>query len=170
MLHRVIWRVRRIWLQRVHQWLIKSLRFFVKQAEIKGSKSGMNRVISVEQDLGLLANLAARLLETPVATITLYDSDDDGGTDMVDTISHAATSCDESWAASHPGIDIKQLGSPRNAMTQHLGLYASVPIRNGNGGTIGMVACADDEAKDLGEEGLATLKHIAAIASAVAQA
>ncbi len=130
----------------------------------------MNRVISVERDLDLLANLAARLLETPVATITLYDSDDDGGIDMVDTISHAATCCDESWAASHPGIDIKQLGSPRNAMTQHLGLYASVPIRNGNGGTIGMVACADDEAKDLGEEGLATLKHIAAIASAVAQA
>lgn len=129
----------------------------------------MNRVISVEQDLDLLANLAARLLETPVATITLYDSED-GSADMVDTISHAATSCDESWAASHPGIDIKQLGSPRNAMTQHLGLYASVPIRNGNGGTIGMVACADDEAKDLGDEGLATLKHIAAIASAVAQA
>ncbi len=124
----------------------------------------------MEQDLELLANLAARLLETPVATITLYDSDNDGGMDMVDAISHAATCCDDSWAASHPDIDIKQLGSPRNAMTQHLGLYASVPIRNGNGGTIGMIACADDDARDLGDEQLAILKHISAIASAVVQA
>lgn len=124
----------------------------------------------MEQDLELLANLAARLLETPVATITLYDSDADGGMDMVDTISHAATCCDSSWAASHPDIDIQQLGSPRNAMTQHLGLYASVPIRNGNGGTIGMVACADDDARDLGDEQLEILKHISAIASAVVQA
>lgn len=130
----------------------------------------MNRVISVEQDLELLANLAARLLETPVATITFYNGDNDGGTDMVDAISHAATSCDESWAASHSSIDIKQLGTPRNAMTQHLGLYASVPIRNGSGSTIGMVACADDEAKDLGDEQLAIMKHIAAVASAVVRA
>ncbi|QTD55034.1 hypothetical protein [Parasphingorhabdus cellanae] len=129
----------------------------------------MNRVISVEQDLELLANLAARLLETPVATISFYDIDDAGGGDLIDAISHAATSCDESWAASHPDIDIKQLGSPRNAMTQHLGLYASVPIRNGSGGTIGMVACADDDARDLGDQQLDILKNIAAIASAVVQ-
>lgn len=141
-----------------------------RHAEIKGSKSGMNRVISVEQDLELLANLAARLLETPVATITLYDCNDDGGADLLDTISHIATSCDKSWAAGHPGIDIKQLGSPRSAMTQHLGLYASVPIRNGNGNTIGMVACADDDTRDLGDEQLEILKHISAIASAVTRA
>ncbi|MEP2101492.1 MAG: hypothetical protein ABJP02_02560 [Parasphingorhabdus sp.] len=130
----------------------------------------MNRVISVEQDLEALASLAARLLSTPVATITLYESNCKDGHGTADHITHTAVACDEDWAKSHPDIDIAQLGSPRSAMTQHLGLYASVPLRNGDGSTIGMVACAGDEARDLSDQELGMLKHITALASAVIHA
>ncbi len=130
----------------------------------------MKRDISVEQDLDLLANMAARLLATPVATITLYDRDDADAVGAADTIAHMAVSCDKSWAASHPDIDVTQLGSPRSAMTQHLGLYASVPMRNGDGRTVGMVACAGDETRDLSDKELAVLKHVTALASAVVHA
>ena len=130
----------------------------------------MNRDISVEQDLDLLANLAARLLATPVATITLYDMDRGEGAVAAHSISHTAISCDENWAASNPEVDVKQLGSPRSAMTQHLGLYASVPLRNDDGLTVGMVACAGDEARELNERELDVLKNITAIASAVIHA
>ena len=125
---------------------------------------------SVEQDLDLLANLTARLLGTPVASITLYEADQDEGGCAVQSVAHAAISCDESWAASNPAVDVKQLGSPRSAMTQHLGLYASVPMRNGDGSTIGMVACAGDEARELSDQELDVLKNITAIASAVIHA
>lgn len=145
-------------------------KIFVNRSEIKGSKSHMNRDISVEQDLDLLANMAARLLATPVATITVYDKNGDDAAGNVDNIAHMAVSCDKGWAASHPDIDIKQLGSPRSAMTQHLGLYASVPLRNGDGCTVGMVACAGDETRDLSDEELAVLKHVTALAAAVIHA
>ncbi|WP_229955450.1 hypothetical protein [Parasphingorhabdus litoris] len=118
----------------------------------------------------MLANLAARLLSTPVATITLYDSDGEDGQGTAGPVRHTTVACDEDWAARNPNIDIAQLGSPRTAMTQHLGLYASVPLRNGDGSTIGMVACAGDEARDLSDQELGTLKHITAIASAVIHA
>lgn len=130
----------------------------------------MNRDISVEQELDLLANLAARLLATPVATITLYERNRDEGAAAVHDISHTAISCDKSWAASNPDIDLHQLGSPRSAMTQHLGLYASVPLRNGDGSTVGMVACAGDQARELSDQELDVLKNITALASAVIQA
>lgn len=145
-------------------------KIFVNRSEIEGSKSNMNRDISVEQDLDLLANLAARLLATPVATITLYDMDRGEGAVAAHSISHTAISCDENWAASNPEVDVKQLGSPRSAMTQHLGLYASVPLRNGDGLTVGMVACAGDETRELNERELDVLKNITAIASAVIHA
>lgn len=142
-------------------------KIFVNQPEIEGSKSLMNREISVEQDLDLLANLAARLLAMPVATITLYDLDDDEGGTAVQSIAHTAISCDERWAVSNPDVDVRLLGSPRSAMTQHLGVYASVPLRNGDGSTIGMVACAGDEARELSDKELDVLKNITAIASAI---
>lgn len=140
-------------------------KIFVNQPEIEGSKSLMNRDISVEQELDLLANLAARLLAMPVATITLYDVDE--GAVAVGSISHTSISCDERWADSNPDVDVRQLGSPRSAMTQHLGLYASVPLRNGDGSTIGMVACAGDDARELSDRELDVLKNITALASAV---
>ncbi len=143
---------------------------FVNRSEIKGSKSLMNRDNSVEQDLDLLAGLAAKLLATPIATITLYDHDTENECATTRKVSHTAVACDAGWAANNPDIDIAQLGSPRSAMTQHLGLYASVPLRNGDGSTIGMVACADDEARDLTDNELGVLKHITALASAVIHA
>lgn len=132
----------------------------------------MNKNISVEQDLELLANMAARLLATPVATITIYNKDCDDGVDAnsADHIAHIAVSCDENWATNNPGIDFKQLGSPRSAMTQPLGLYASMPLRNSDGGTVGMVACAGDEARDFSERELSMLKHVTALAAAVIHA
>lgn len=137
----------------------------------------MNREISVEQDLELLANMAARLLATPIATITLYHRDCDHADHAnpadhkgCDHIAHMAVSCDKNWAANHPDIDFKQLSGPRGAMTQPLGLYASVPLRNSDGGTVGMVACAGDEARDFSEGELTVLKHITALAAAVIHA
>ncbi|MEH6758023.1 MAG: hypothetical protein V7676_10955 [Parasphingorhabdus sp.] len=121
----------------------------------------------VKQELSLLANLAARLLATPVATITVYDKNSDDAADNGDNIAHMAVSCDKLWATNHPDIDIKQLGSPRNAMTQQLELYVSIPMRNGDGGTVGMVACAGDETRDLNDQELGILKHITALAAAV---
>ncbi|MEW4467718.1 GAF domain-containing protein [Parasphingorhabdus sp. JC815] len=126
----------------------------------------MNTDITVEQDLELLANMAARLLATPVATITIYN----GNCEDTDDVAHMAVSCDKKWAANNPDIDIKQLGSPRSAMTQSLGLYASMPLRNSDGGTVGMVACAGDEARDFSAGELSLLKHVTALAAAVIHA
>ncbi|MEP3224977.1 MAG: hypothetical protein ABJO01_03300 [Parasphingorhabdus sp.] len=142
-------------------------KIFVNQPEIKGSKSHMNRDISVERDLGQLAALGARLLATPFLSITVYDGESDPGSTAVQTVSHVAAYCDEHWAAANPQINISQLGSPRNAMTQHLGLYASLPLRNDEGETIGTLACAGDEARDLSEQEMGVLKSISALTLAV---
>ena len=126
----------------------------------------MNKQDSIAENLDMLARLAARLTASPVATITIYDRDcaDDGD---VQTIAHNATALDKAWQAANQDVDISQLGSPRTAVAQHLGLYAAVPMRNGDGSTIGMIACADDDDRELSAEQLESLKHIAALASAV---
>ncbi|HEY9091949.1 GAF domain-containing protein [Parasphingorhabdus sp.] len=130
----------------------------------------MNKVISVEQDLELLARLAAGLLATPVVMITVYnrDNDDAGSSALADR--HSVVSCDPEWAANHPDIDITQLGCPRRAMTQSLGLYASMPLRSGDGAIIGTVACAADEARELGDSEMAVLRHVTGLAAAVVAA
>lgn len=127
----------------------------------------MNRVISVEQDLDQLADMAARLLATPVVTITVYNRSCNDAADNTGHIEQMAVSCDKDWAANHPDIDFRQLARPRSAMTQPLGLYASMPLRNDDGCIIGMVACAGDEDRDLSEDELAVLKHVTALAAAV---
>lgn len=126
----------------------------------------MNEQDSIAENLDMLARLAARLTATPVATITIYDRDcaEDGD---VQTIAHNATALDKTWLAENQDVDISQLGSPRTAVAQHLGLYAAVPMRNGDGSTIGMIACADDDDRELSAEQLESLKHIAALASAI---
>ena len=126
----------------------------------------MNDQDSIAENLDMLARLAARLTAAPVATITVYDRDGDDDGDL-QTVAHNATSLDQAWLAENQDIDISQLGSPRTAVAQHLGLYAAVPMRNGDGSTIGMIACADDDDRELSNEQLDALKHIAALASAV---
>ena len=127
----------------------------------------MNRCISVKQDLDQLANMGARLLATPVVTITVYNGSCNDTSANAGHIEQIAVSCDKNWAASHPGIDLKQLGRPRSAMTQPLGLYASMPLRDGDGAVIGMVACAGDKARDLSDSELRVLKHVTGLAAAV---
>ncbi|MGI9360175.1 MAG: hypothetical protein ACR2O7_01160 [Parasphingorhabdus sp.] len=137
----------------------------------------MNKIITVERDLELLAGLAAGLLSTPVVTITMYNRDnDDAGSDArtsgcssasKDHADHLVVSCDPDWAANHPDVDFRQLGCPRRAMTQSLGLYASMPLRNVEGAIVGTVACAGDEARDLSESELDVLRHVTGLASAV---
>lgn len=127
----------------------------------------MNRVISVKQDLELLANLAAGLLTVPVVTITVYDRDNDEAGGHADYVEHLVIACDRDWAANHPNIDFMQLGCPRTAVMQPLGLYASMPLRNADGAIIGTVACAGDEARDLGTSELMVLKNVTALAAAV---
>lgn len=132
----------------------------------KGSKVYMSNITSVGNDLDMLANLAAKLMATPVASITIYESDHDGG-DALQAIAHNSVACDQGWLERHPEIDIHQLGSPRTAVAQHLGLYAAIPLRNGDGQSIGMISCADDDDRELSEEQLETLKHLAALSVAI---
>lgn len=127
----------------------------------------MNKQDSIADDLDMLARLAARLTAVPVASITVYDAEDTSGGD-VQTVARHVVACDKAWAAEHSDIDIEQLGNPRTAVAQHLGLYAAIPLRNGDGSTIGMVACADDQSRELSDDQLDLLKHVAALATAVA--
>jgi len=123
----------------------------------------MNKQNSIERDLDVLARLAAKLLAVPVVTISTYETDD-GADSATQTVAHNAVACDSGWANRHTDIDITQLGTPQTAVAQHFEFYAAVPMRNGDGQVLGMVACVDDDARELSEEELETLKHISALA------
>ncbi|MDR7300608.1 PP2C family protein-serine/threonine phosphatase [Haloactinomyces albus] len=121
-----------------------------------------------------IAALAARWLDTPIATVSIVDSDwiwfkATHGMSEITRTAREPGLCDSAISQDAPYVVPDTLADPRaagNALVRgELGIrfYAAAPIRNSEGHRLGTVDVLDTRPREVGDTELTTLQDLAAV-------
>jgi diguanylate cyclase len=128
-----------------------------------------------------LAQLAARLIGTPLAAISLIDADRQwikagvglrhGDEDPRDIAfcSHAIAAEAEPWVVTDAAADPRFADNPL-VVGGRVGFYAGAPVRTADGHAVGTLCVIDPQPREIGEPERETLRTLAAAVSAHVEA
>jgi sigma-B regulation protein RsbU (phosphoserine phosphatase) len=120
-----------------------------------------------------IAALAARILRTPIATVTIVDEDriwfkarhglDTDQIDRVPGLCASAILRDDPTIVRDAAIDPRTISNPLVAGELGLRFYAAAPLITSDGYRLGTLNVIDRDARDITAEEVATLQDLAAV-------
>ncbi|MFP5352297.1 MAG: GAF domain-containing protein [Actinomycetota bacterium] len=120
-----------------------------------------------------ITELAARVFQVPIATITIVDHDriwfkskygiDAEQIDREPGLCASAVLSDEAWVVSDAAIDPRSLDNPLVRGELGLRFYAGAPLRTADGYSLGTINIIDTKPRELTEEQVQILQGMAEI-------
>jgi phosphoserine phosphatase RsbU/P len=120
-----------------------------------------------------IANLAARILRTPIATVTIVDEDriwfkarhglDAEQIDRVPGLCASAILTDDPTIITDAAVDPRTISNPLVAGELGLRFYAAAPLITSDGYRLGTLNVIDQRPRDITDDELATLQDLAAV-------
>ncbi|HXL41553.1 MAG TPA: GAF domain-containing protein, partial [Actinomycetota bacterium] len=123
--------------------------------------------------LDRIATLAARILHTPIASVTIVDEDriwfrarhglDATETERVPGLCASAILKDTPTIVTDAAVDPSTLSNPLVAGGLGLRFYAAAPLITSDGYRLGTLNVIDHEPRDISDDEVATLQDLAAV-------
>lgn len=148
---------------------------FPADEELRMAAVGRYEILDTPTDgaFDRITNLAARIFNVPIATITVVDHDriwfkskygiDAGEIGRDPGLCASAIIDNEPWVVNDASTDPRTLENPLVRGELGLRFYAGAPLRTADGYNLGTLNIIDREPRELSDEDLLTLKQLADI-------